>query len=662
MPIIISSDETQLTVFRGKKAYPIYLTIGNVPKDIRRKPSRHAQILLGYIPSTKLEAMSNRTARRRALANLFHFCMRTALEPIASKGDTGIPIMSADRKWHRCHPIFAIFVGDYPEQALVTCTYNGRCSKCSVSRDELGEFRSFPKRIPGDAIDTYRLVDVDVRAFHRACREAGLKPVFHPFWMTLPFADVFLSITPDILHQLLQGVMKYIVVWLASPTVFGSSEIDARCRALPPNHNTTLFMNGITTLSHVSGQEHKNMCRILLGLILDLPLPGGQVPSRVIKAVRAALDFLYLAQYMSHTSETFRRLDDALVRFHDNKAIFIDLGTRDGFNIPKFHSLLHYQSSITLFGTTDNYNTEQTERLHIDFAKDAYRATNRKDEYFQMTLWLERREKMQRHTEFIKRQEGGETEHLRTNAATPIGPPVAFNGRLRMTQRPTIKAVSFDTLARKYGAADFQDVLADFIARINNPGATAVTLRARAEDTLIPFRAVPVFHKIRFISTGDCDNSKEVTMDAVHVRPEQLDPHGRIVPSRFDTVLINNGNHILQIAQVRVVFQIPSSVTNDVFPSPNAAPVSHLAYVEWFSPLPATPDPIHGMYRVSRLMQNGRRCAGIIPVGLISCSVHLFPRFGPTVPQNWDNFTVLEHCNSFYVNPFSSRHSYLTFA
>jgi hypothetical protein len=67
--------------------------------------------------------------------------------------------------------------------------------------------------------------------------------------------------------------------------------------------------------------------------------------------------------------------------------------------------LLHYQSSITLFGTTDNYNTEQTERMHINFAKNAYRATNHKDEYLQMTTWLERREKIQQHATFIKQQQ-----------------------------------------------------------------------------------------------------------------------------------------------------------------------------------------------------------------------------------------------------------------
>ena len=34
LPVILSSDKTQLTVFRGKTAYPIYLTIGNIPKDV----------------------------------------------------------------------------------------------------------------------------------------------------------------------------------------------------------------------------------------------------------------------------------------------------------------------------------------------------------------------------------------------------------------------------------------------------------------------------------------------------------------------------------------------------------------------------------------------------------------------------------------------------
>ena len=669
-------------------AYPVYLTIGNIPKNIRRKPSRRAQLLIGYIPTTNFEGVRSKTGRSRAQANLFHTCMQSLLEPIKSCGEMGVPMMGADKIWRRCHPILAVFIGDYPEQALVTCTYNGRCSKCEVANDRLGDLLDFPSRDPSSAIEIYRLADDDAHAFHKACRNAGLKPVFHPFWESLPLSNIFLSITPDILHQLLQGVMKRLIGWLTSPTIFGSAEIDLRCKLLPPNHGITTFTKGLTAFSRISGQEHKNMCRVLLGLILDLPLPSGQVPSRVIKATRALLDFLYLAQYPSHTMETLQCLYNSLARFHENKTVFIDLGTRKDFNIPKLHSLMHYATSILLFGTTDNYNTEQTERLHIDLAKNAYRATNHKDEYMQMSTWLERREKVHHHAAFLKRQQESGSVPLGRDGQTPTSPsrwhhPVReFRfGHLKMPQSPTIKAVSFLDIDRKYHANNFQDDLADFIVKVNYPGASTAALRARAEDTLIPFHAVPVFHRIRFVDNNDCDEQE--TVDAVHVRPEVVDLHGQVVPARFDIVLVRTGQDRAhtsnkgklsyqcmdqsncfpgcQIAQVRIVFQIPSRIYDDVFPSPDITPPTHLAYVEWFSPIPATPDPIHKMYKVSRSRPNEQRRTGIIPVESILGSVHLFPHFGPSTPQR-TSFTVLEDSTSFFINPFANMRSYFMFS
>lgn len=532
IPVIISSDKTQLTVFRDNMAYPVYLTIGNIPKNIRRKPTRMAQVLIGYIPTSKLEGMTNKTARRRAVANLFHGCMRDILHPIIVPGVSGVAMKSGDGVWRRCHPIFANFVGDYPEQSLVTCTYSGQCPKCHVTPDELGEYETFPPRLRQSALDTYLLSDEEVHVFHAACRHAGLKPVYHPFWESLPLADIFISITPDILHQLLQGMMKHLIGWLVD--IFGPTEIDARCRAMPPNHKTMLFAKGITTLSHVSGHEHKKVCSLLLGLIIDLPIPGGRDSTRLVRAVRALLDFLYLAQYQCHTSETINHLQDALSVFHDHKAIFVDVGVRENFNIPKLHSLSHYVSSIYLFGTTDNYNTEQTERLHIDFTKEAYRATNRKDIYSQMTVWLQRREKILLHATSINRRQ---REH-RGQPRTPTipEPPHVPTQTIKMALNP-VKSVTFDALARNYGAVDFQDALADFLAYVNHPGVSASTLRQRAEDTLIPFRSVPVFHNIKFTKRGDSGESE--ISDSAHARPEAVDLHKQIIPARFDTVIVH---------------------------------------------------------------------------------------------------------------------------
>jgi len=203
------------------------MTIGNIPKEIRRKPSCCAQMLIGYIPVTKLEGIGNKTARHRALTNLFHSCMQILLGPIASHGETGLPMMSGDGIWRRCHPILVNFIGDYPEQVLVTGTYYGECPKCEVPRDRLGEDETFLSRDYGKALDTYALADGNVRVFHAACKDSGIKPVFHPFWESFPLVNIYISITPDVLHQLLQGVMKHLIAWLSNPMIFGRRSIDA---------------------------------------------------------------------------------------------------------------------------------------------------------------------------------------------------------------------------------------------------------------------------------------------------------------------------------------------------------------------------------------------------------------------------------------------------
>ncbi|KAI9442877.1 hypothetical protein BJY52DRAFT_1206753 [Lactarius psammicola] len=631
IPLIISTDKTQLTLFCGKAAYPIYLGIGNIPKDIHRKLSRYAQMLIGYIPTTKLVCFTNKTARRRALANLFHSCMGKVLDPIRTCGETGLATLSGDGTWHRCHPIFATFVGDYLEQTLVTCTLNGHCPKCLVPPNQLGNFWHFPARNHMKVLDTYNLANEHTHQFHATCRAKGLKP----------------------------GVVKHITAWLSDPTVFGAVEVDMCCHSLPPNHYITLFPNGITTLLR---KEHKDMCRFLLSLVVDLHLPGGQVASRVLRAVHALLDFVHLAQYPSHMTETLNHLEQSLTHFHENKAIFFDLGVRNHLNIPKFHSLLHYGRSITFFGTTDNYNTEQSERLHIDFTKDMYQATNRKDEYAQMTAWLERHEKIQIHCATIKRWQQGYPASIPTSM--PIGPLQVSVRYLKMARNPTIKAITFGDLAMKYGAINFQDALADFIALTNYPDTLVAMLRTWAADTLIPFQSLPVFHRMKFTSSSNPEDLEIV--DSVVVRPEQRDARGRIVPSWFDTVLVRgkhqdvmhgtNGN---RIAQIQVIFQIPTQVTCSVFLNDNAP--TYLAYTEWFSPLSQTPDGNHHMHKVSRLAVGGRRRASVIPVDSIIGSVHLIPRFGLATPRDWNSFLVLELCDTFYVNPFSNRDNYLRF-
>jgi len=62
IPIIISSDKTQLMLFHDVMAYPVYMTIGNILKNICCKPLRLAHILIAYISISKLLTMTNKSA------------------------------------------------------------------------------------------------------------------------------------------------------------------------------------------------------------------------------------------------------------------------------------------------------------------------------------------------------------------------------------------------------------------------------------------------------------------------------------------------------------------------------------------------------------------------------------------------------------------------
>lgn len=51
LALMFSTDETQLTMFSGdKKAYPLYLTLGNIPAHLRRREGMLSRILIGYLP------------------------------------------------------------------------------------------------------------------------------------------------------------------------------------------------------------------------------------------------------------------------------------------------------------------------------------------------------------------------------------------------------------------------------------------------------------------------------------------------------------------------------------------------------------------------------------------------------------------------------------
>jgi hypothetical protein len=98
----------------------------------------------------------------------------------------------------------------------------------------------------------------------------------------------------------------------------------------------------------------------------------------MVQAIRSFLDFCYLARRSFHTTATLQQMESALVQFHTLRSVFQELGVRpDGFSLPRQHSLVHYTSSIRLFGSPNGLCSSITESRHITAVKRPWRRSSR---------------------------------------------------------------------------------------------------------------------------------------------------------------------------------------------------------------------------------------------------------------------------------------------
>jgi len=78
-----------------------------------------------------------------------------------------------------------------------------------------------------------------------------------------------------------------------------------------------------------------------------LPAIEGHVPSEMVQALRALINFIYIVRRNIIGSNSLEAMDDALEHFHKYHKIFQECGVcPTGFNLPRQHSLIHYTKHI----------------------------------------------------------------------------------------------------------------------------------------------------------------------------------------------------------------------------------------------------------------------------------------------------------------------------
>ena len=231
IPIICSSDETHLTNFSGdQKAWPLYLTIGNLDSVVRNKPSYLGYITLALLPvPPKFQGISTTLddkLRREAQAALFHVATHI-FQPLHKHTESGIQLPCADGFIRHCHPVLASYIADHSEQTKNLHAVNQLCCpKCEVPARATGQYISEPELFAmrcqqNKYTHKYRALQAatekaDITEIEGWFRERGAHPRRNLFW-DLPLVDSYDLHRPDILHNLHLGIPRPSIPFI--PTV-----------------------------------------------------------------------------------------------------------------------------------------------------------------------------------------------------------------------------------------------------------------------------------------------------------------------------------------------------------------------------------------------------------------------------------------------------------
>ncbi|KEP46441.1 putative Zn-finger protein [Rhizoctonia solani 123E] len=683
---MVAMDQTPLTGFCGnKKAHPVYFTIGNLPKAIRRTHSHRAVVLLGYLPVPDLDCEPNATKARDIRWKLFNDCLRDMLKPLTDAEREGVEIVCADGNVRRIYPVLSASIADFPEQCKNACVIGSSCPLCLVHKDKKGDLHP---DIP------LRQKDATLQAIadHRKKGSAnfidfGLHDQW-PWWSRHTYLDIGTMHTPDLLHQLHKGVFKdHLMSWLEG--ILGSATMDSRYQAMPEYHTVRHFKKGVTKLSRTTGREAKEMMKVILPVACD-------ASPQVIEASRALLKFMYLAHSSTLTETELCEMDRNLSKFHQCKGAFVKwLKTDRGYhNIAKIHALQHYTHTIRMLGTPDGYNTELPERLHIDLTKAGFRASNKVDgtELEQMTNYIQQIEALamhRAHLDFLARpvdfddesdtesnigddgdyaqgcvvqrviddhptakiQGNGTNQRTLSPPAVGIDLQVYYPSPEILTSKQRTECVTVEYLITAHCMPNLRENIATFFEALDRPHPA---IAVHSDTKLDIWTSARLFHQ-----SLPFKPLEPLKIDKIRAYPAKVDSFQRVRRvSHFDTVLVlaypeKQGIHRYRAARVRAIFELPKRLRHH-YPH-------KLVYVDWFNPFGPSPLQYLGTYSTALSLDQAQKPrSSVLPLAAIQLTCHFGPKFNTIdkdvqLTRNTDIFSV---CKLFNVNPFGSYYTF----
>ena len=409
----------------------------------------------------------------------------------------------------------------------------------------------------------------------------------------------------------------------------------------------------------------------------------------MVRAISAFMEFCYLVRRSQIDEDTLAAINDAVKRFHQEREIFLEVGIREDFSLPRQHSLVHYYDLILLFGAPNGVCSSITESKHIKAVKEPWRRSSRNQPLGQMLLTNQRLDKLA--ASRVDFEARGMLDELWGNVPPNVPParepaPQVQNVNDDAEDVPGVTSLGDVKLARRPGKQSWVVLLCkmtiSFHAARGYPKTLTVLANHIGEPKLwefvqrflydqlypdadicgmdVPIEACPkpppslrvkVFHSARATYFAPSDLSG---IGGMHCERIRATPSWKNGSSRYDCVFIDkepegDGFPGLHVARVKLFLSF--SIDGITYPC---------ALVEWFSKYGSFPCEDTGLWRVVPDRDaRGRRMASLVHIDTILRGAHLIGVSGPhLLPRTFTCDDSLDVFRLFYVNKYIDHHAH----
>ncbi|CAE6538191.1 unnamed protein product [Rhizoctonia solani] len=353
--VMLGSDALQLGDFSKKKAWVLYMWLGNLSKYERCKPTSNSCYELAHLPSLpdhikdRIAELNGRPASSALLAHLRRELMHAVLHELLDDEFLhawrhGIIVKCADGITRRVFPRIFTYSADYPERVLLaTIRDKGRCPcvRCLIPMDLIhkmgtrSDMQARTKHPRRDSLHRQKLV-TRARSLiykdHKAVGNTEVEGLLRPtslvptenafsrrlFSLKFNFYNMFVV---DLLHEIELGVWKSLLTHLIR-ILFGCgadviAKFNHRFRQVPTFCNSTIrkFSDDVASLSRLAARDFEDILQCCI------PVFKGLLPEPLDTQVQRLLfTFAYwhaLAKLRQHTSTTLAKLSDVTKQLGD---------------------------------------------------------------------------------------------------------------------------------------------------------------------------------------------------------------------------------------------------------------------------------------------------------------------------------------------------------